>query len=201
MQWLLQDLRYTCRHLGKNPGFTAVAIVSLALGIGSTAAVFSIVDGFLLRPLPYRDANRLAMAWAINPQYGVHDVTVTFGEFNAWQEQNTQFDQLSVFTVDRFTLTDLRRPELVEGVRCPAGLFPLLGINAVAGRTFTQEEDITGAAVVVIGERLWKSRYGADPTLIGRSVRVEGRTYLVIGILPNQFQFPRKGELGGQLHI
>ena len=197
MQWLLQDLRYTCRHLGKNPGFTAVAIVSLALGIGSTAAVFSIVDGFLLRPLPYRDANRLAMAWAINPQYGVHDVTVTFGEFNAWQEQNTQFDQLSVFTVDRFTLTDLRRPELVEGVRCPAGLFPLLGINAVAGRTFTQEEDITGAAVVVIGERLWKSRYGADPTLIGRSVRVEGRTYLVIGILPNQFQFPRKGELGG----
>jgi putative ABC transport system permease protein len=193
----LRDLRYACRMLGKNPGFTAVATLSLALGIGSTAAVFSVVDALLLRPLPYKGADRLAMAWAINPQYGVNDVTVTFGEFGAWQQESKQFDQMSVFTLDRFTLTDLERPERVEVVRCPANFFPLLGLNPVAGRMFTPEEENIGAQVAIIGERLWKSRYGADRALIGRSLRIDGRNYVVIGILPEQLQFPRKGELGG----
>jgi putative ABC transport system permease protein len=193
----LQDLRYAWRMLGKNPGFTAVATLSLALGIGSTAAVFSVVDGLLLRPLPYKYTDRLAMAWAVNPQYGVNDVTVTFGEFEAWQQESKQFAKMSVFTLDKFTLTDLERPELVEGVRCPANFFPLLGINPVAGRMFTTEEENNGAQVAIIGERLWRNRYGADAALIGRSLSIDGRSYAVIGILPEQLQFPRKGELGG----
>lgn len=192
---LTQDVRFGLRMLRKYPGFACVVVLTLSLGIGAVTAVFSVIDALLLRPLPYKNSSRLVMVWGVNPQYKANDVTLRFGEFKTWQQQNTVFDAMSLFTLNNFTLTDLQNPEQVEGARCSASLFPLLGVEPLLGRIFTQDEEDSGAPVAVIGETLWRRRYGADRNVIGRVVRLTGRSCEIIGILPTHFQFPRRGEM------
>jgi hypothetical protein len=170
IETLIQDLRYGVRTLMKNPGFTLIAVITLALGIGANTAIFSVVNGVLLRPLPYYEPERLVMVWADRPilqaKTGLPDFPVTVADFIDWRNQNQVFEQMAAMFPSRMNLTGGGEPESVVGLRATASLFPLLGARLAMGRAFLPEEDRAGAdRVVVIGHRLWQQRYGADPKL------------------------------------
>src|SRR6266540_313360 len=195
-----QDLRYGGRMLWKNPGFTLVAVITLALGIGANTAIFSVVNGVLLRPLPYYEPERLVMVWADRPilqaQIGMPDFPVAVADFVDWRNQNHVFEQMAALRTQRMNLTGGGEPESVIGLRASAGLFTLLGARFTTGRAFLPEEDRAGAdRVVVISHGLWRQRYGADPKLIGQKIMLDNEAYTVIGVTAPDFQFPRRGEV------
>jgi len=200
METLLQDLRYGLRVLLTRPGFTAVAIIALALGIGANSAIFSVVSGVVLRPLPYKDPSRLMMVWSRRPllqaQEGLSEYPVSAADFIDWRDRNQSFEQIAAFHSQPFNLTGAGEPEYLGGVRASANLFSLLGVEAQQGRTFLPEEDQLGAGhVVAISDGLWKRRFGADPNIVGQKLILNDEPYTVVGVLPKDFQFPRKGEL------
>jgi putative ABC transport system permease protein len=200
MRSIWQDLRYGARMLAKNPGFTLIAVITLALGIGANTAIFSVVNGVLLRALPYYEPERLVMVWADRPilqaRIGVPDFPVAPADFIDWRNQNQVFEQMAALQSRRHNLTGGSEPEFVGSVRVSANLFSLLGVNAVQGRTFLPEDDQPGAhRVVVISYGLWKRRYGGDPQLIGQKITLNNEPYTVVGVMPPDFQFPRKGDI------
>ena len=200
IETLIQDLRYSARMLIKTPGFTFVAVPTLALGIGANTAIFSVVNGVLLRPLPYYEPERLVMVWADRPilqaQIGIVDIPVAMADFVDWRNQNQVFEQMAAMLPRRINLTGGGEPELVVGLSASASLFPLLGARLAAGRALLPEEDQPGAnRVVVISHGLWQRRYGADPQLIGQKITLNDEDYTVIGVTAPDFQFPRRGEL------
>src|SRR5262245_54554866 len=173
IETLIQDLRYGARMLLKNPGFTLIAVLTLALGIGANTAIFSVVNGVLLRPLPYYEPERLVMVWADRPimqaQTGLPDFPVTVADFVDWRNQNQVFEQMAAMEGWRMNLTDGGEPESVVGLRASASLFLLLGARLAVGRAYLPEEDRAGAdRVAVISHGLWRQRYGADPKIVGR---------------------------------
>jgi predicted permease len=197
---MMQDLRYGIRMLLKKPGFTLIAILTLALGIGANTAIFSVVNGVLLRTLPYHDPGALVMVWAHRPilqaRLGIPDFPVAPADFADWRNQNHVFEQMAALHVQKLNLTSGGEPELAGGVRASAGLFPMLGVNAVLGRTFLPEEEEPGAPrVALISHWLWQRRFGSDPQLIGQKITLNNEAHTVIGVLPPGFQFPRKGAL------
>jgi putative ABC transport system permease protein len=200
METLLQDIRYGLRLLTRRPGFTAVAVIALALGIGANTAIFSVVNGVVLRPLPYKDPDRLAMVWSRRPllqaQVGSAEFPVSAGDFVDWRDQNQVFEQIAAFHSQPFNITGAGEPEYLGGVRASASLFSLLGVEPMLGRTFTPEEDQPGAErVVVISHGLWMRRFGSDQHIIGQKIMLNDEPHTVVGVLPPGFQFPRKGEL------
>jgi len=202
IETLIQDLRFGARMLRKNPGFTAVAALTLALGIGANTAIFSVVNGVLLRALPYNEPERLVMVWADRPiqqaQTGLPDSPVAVADFVDWRNQNQVFEQMAALYARRMNLTGGGEPESVVGLRASASLFPLLGARFTVGRAFLPEEDRAGAdRVVVISHGLWQQRYGADPKLIGQKITLDNEAYTVIGVTAPDFQFPRRGEVPG----
>jgi predicted permease len=194
LETLYQDIRYGLRVFRKNPSFSIIAMLTLALGIGASTAVFSLVNTILLKPLPYPNASRIVMPWRSNL------VDSTFGsesfpwqplEFSQLKGTATAFQNLGAFKKDEFNLTGSGSPELLEGVRASAGFFPALGMVPLLGRTFTAEEDKPGGAlVVVLSHRLWKSRFGGDPGVVGGVIDLNGFPYTVIGVMPAEFTFP-----------
>src|SRR2546430_1610068 len=161
---LLQDLRYGARMLRKNPGFTAVVVLTVALGVGANAAIFSVVDAVLLRPLPYPESDRLVMAWekVSLPNYQNDENNPSPGNFSDWKNQNTVFENMGAYRNRSFNLTGEGEPVRVEGEQVSAGLFSVLKVNAALGRVFTAEDDQpAGRHVVVLSDGLWKSRFGA----------------------------------------
>jgi putative ABC transport system permease protein len=187
---VLQDLRHALRALRKNPGFTAVAVLTLGLGIGANTAIFSVVESVLLRPLPYRDPGALVQVW--NTYLPAFPQTpMSAGDFQDFQRQTGSFSQMAAY-VDPpigFNLTGDGQPERLEASLTTSGLFPLLGIRPVAGRTFNPEEDKPGnPPVVLISHRLWQSHFGSDPSVVGRTIRLDGRGFTLIGVLPAEFQ-------------
>jgi predicted permease len=195
-----QDLHYGGRMLLKNPGFTLIAISTLALGIGANTAIFSVVNGVLLRALPYYEPERLVMVWADRPileaQIGITDFPVAVADFVDWRNQNQVFEQMAAMFASRINLTSGGKPESVFCLRASASLFPLLDARFVAGRAFLPEEDRAGAdRVVVISHGLWQRRYGADMNIIGQKITLDNEAYTVIGVTAPNFQFPRRGEL------
>ncbi len=199
IETLIQDLRYGLRTLMKSPGFAFVAVLTLALGIGANTAIFSVVNGVLLRPLPYFEPERLVMVWADRPilqaQIGLEDFPVAVADFVDWRNQNQVFEQMAVMQPPRINLTRGGEPESVIGLRASASLFPLLGARFAVGRGFLPEEDRAGAdRVVVISHGLWQRRYGADPKLIGQKITLNNEDYTVIGVTAPDFQFPRRDE-------
>ncbi len=202
METLIQDLRYGLRILLKRPGFTAVAVAALALGIGANSAIFSVVNGVVLRALPYKDPSRLAIVWSrlsslegkpASPEY-----PVSAGDFVDWRDQNQSFEQIAAFHSRPFNITGTGEPETLGGVRASASLFSLLGVEPRLGRTFTAEEDQSGAEhVVIISYGLWQRRFGSDDKIIGRKITLNDESYDVVGVMPQGFQFPRKGEMPG----
>jgi len=195
MRNLWQDLRYGARMLRKNPGFTLIAVVTLALGIGANTAIFSVVNAVLLRPLQYADPDRLVQVWQNFPQSGANQVTVSAPEFLDYKDQNRVFERIAAFRPQGFTLTGGAEPELIFGIRISADLFPALGVTPALGRTFLPEEDqIGGPRAVILSHGLWRRRFGSDTTLIGKSLTLDGQSFTVVGVMPPGFQFPPQAQ-------
>jgi putative ABC transport system permease protein len=202
MQTLWQDLRYGARMLMKNPGFTLIAVLTLALGIGANTAIFSVVNRVLLFRLPYKDAGRLVMVWGSNPQQGADIDLVSPADLADWRAQNTVFEDLAATTDAQYNLTGMGEPELLIGYSLAANFFQAAGVQPALGRAFTPEEDRAGApGVVILSHRLWQRRFGGDPNAVGRSVTLNGNPYMVIGVMPAGFQHPQRSELWTPLRL
>ena len=190
---LWQDLRYSLRLLVKKPGFAAVTILTLALGIGANTAIFSVVNAVLLRPLPYPDPDRLVIVWDNFLKMGLEKLGAKAAEFVDYRDQNHVFSQIAAFRNLDFNLTGGDEPERISGARVTAGLFPLLGAQAALGRTLLPEENESGRdQVVVVSHGLWQRRFGSDPALVGKTLTLNGQSYTVVGIMPPDFQFPHQ---------
>jgi predicted permease len=182
---LLQDLRHGARTLRKSPSFTAVAILTLALGIGVNTALFSIVNGVLLNPLPYPQANQLVGLWWDRTP-GQHS-SIPYLNFLDWQKQSTAFSSVGAYQQDNMIVTGAGEPERVDGVRISANFFDLLGLKPWLGRSFRPEEDQLGAGpVALISDGLWSRKFGASPDVLGRSITVDGRSYAIVGVVPEK---------------
>src|SRR6185295_249289 len=187
MHGLLHDLRYALRQLRKSPRFTAVAVITLALGVGANTAIFSVVNAVLLRPLPYPGADRLVMVWEQNPHRGWFENIVSGANFRDWQKQNRVFTDIAAFESNSFSLNGENNTEEVAGERVTANLFSVLGVQPLRGRLFLPEEETQDRAAVILSYGLWQQRYGGDPALIGRHITLNGKGYPVVGILPPSF--------------
>jgi putative ABC transport system permease protein len=199
---LLQDLRYAFRTLAKNPSFTAVAVLTLALGIGANTAIFSVVNGVLLHPLPYPDPDRLVMVWMRFTDIGLPNDrnSVSAPEFRDLKESNRSFAGLAAIGGDVFNLGVQGTPQRIEGADVSPSLFSVLGVQARLGRTFLAEEAQPGRnKVVVLSDGLWKRAFGGDPGVVGRMISINGSTALVVGVMPPGFEFPRQAEMWAPL--
>ena len=189
MQTLWQDLRYGVRMMLKNRSFTAIAVLTLALGIGANTAIFSVVNGVLLQALPFKDSDRLVMVWETIPKSNVFENTPAPAMLARWRERSTVFEDLATWTTISFNLTGTGDPERLSGLRASANLFPLLGAKPALGRAFSVEEDQPGNhRVAVISHGLWQRRFGSDPKLTDKSLTLNGQSYSVIGVMPRGFQ-------------
>src|SRR5262252_6014213 len=172
---IFQDLRYGVRMLGKNPGFTLVAALTLALGIGANAAIFSVVNAVLLRSLPYRDPDRLVMLGYYRAR-ALNDFA-TGAEFLEWRDQAKSFEQIAAYRFDTADLTGSGEPERLNAGFASADLFSTLGVAPAIGRTFTPQEDTAGGAqAVILSDNLWRRRFGADPQALGRTLTLGGQS-------------------------
>jgi putative ABC transport system permease protein len=184
---LSADVRYGLRMLRKSPGFTAVAILTLALGVGANTAIFSLVNGVLLRPLPFHDPDRLAVVWE-RDQSG-HPGNATFATYTDWKAMSSSFEELALYTAWQPALMSSGDPEQLSGLRVTNNYFRTLGIRPALGRDFRPEEDTPSTRnVVVLGHGLWQRRFGADPNIVGGTVTLNTVSYVVAGVLPPDFQ-------------
>jgi predicted permease len=188
MSALLQDVRFALRMLLKSPGFAAIAILTLALGVGADTALFSVVNGVLLNPLPYPHSGQLAAVYEKNA--GMDRAPISYLNFLDWQRQNQSFSSLAIYRGEDSTLTGAGEAVRLRGYMISADFFTTLGIHPILGRTFNANDDRIGAApVAILSGGLWKRRFGASPSILGRSVDLNGTNYTVIGILPSDFTF------------
>lgn len=191
MTGLLADLRFGARMLARSPGFTAVALATLALGVGLNSAIFSVVNSVLLRSLPYRDADRIVRIWETHAASGIRESNLAVPNFLDLQQQGGVFEEMAMCEGAGMNLTGTGEPERLQAARVSAGLFPLLGAWPVAGRAFGPEENRKGAPrSVVLSHGLWQRRFGGEASVVGRSVVLDGRAYTVSGIMPPGFDFP-----------
>jgi predicted permease len=193
LEILWQDTRYAVRGLRKSPGFTFFAVTVLALGIAANTAIFSIADAVLLRPLPYRDANRLVMVWEDASSYGFPQDTPAPGNFTDWKARNHVFDDMAAYKWDNLNLTDDGNPEHLIGQAVSSNLFSVLGVSPVLGREFRPEDNTPGAAhVAIISHGLWARRFAADTSIVGRQIRLNADQYTVVGVMPDGFLYPTR---------
>src|SRR5687768_14375645 len=188
----MNDLKFAFRQLLKNPGFTAVAVLTLALGIGANTAIFSVVSSVLLRPLPFKDPDRLVMVWERSVKRGYEMNHAGVATFLDWKAQNNVFESMAAFGIDEaLSLTGDHEPERLNAVPVSANLFEVLGVNPTLGRMFRVEEETLGRdQVVILSHGLWQRRFGSNPNIVGKTILLDGRSYLVIGIMPPGFVFP-----------
>jgi len=198
MRNLIGDFRFGLRILLRNPGFTLSAIVVLALGIGANTAIFSIVNGVLLRPLPYQDASRIMQVWHVPPAKsfpGMSLFSVSPANYLDWQAQNHSFEQMAAYGFESFNVGG-ERPEAIRGSSVAPGFFSILRMQPVLGRTFSPDEDRPGQGnVVMLGNKLWRDHFASDPAIVGRNVLLNSQTYTVIGVMPPKFKFPDWADL------
>jgi putative ABC transport system permease protein len=193
LETLAQDLRYGGRMLSKNPGFTAVIVLTVALGIGANAAIFSVVHAVLLKPLPYPESDRLVMVWekVFLPNYQNEENNPSPGNYSDWKSQNTVFEDIGSYRNRSFNLTSVGEPVRIEGEQVSASLFSVLQVNAALGRVFTADDDQpAGRHVVVISDGLWKGRFGSNAQILGKTILLDGQSYSVVGVMPPDFHFP-----------
>ncbi len=192
METLLQDLSYAIRTLFKNPGFTAATVLSLAIGIGANSAIFSVINALLLRPLPYRDADRLAILWQRSPGLNVAQDWFSPGQYVDVKTQNQVFEEVAVTIGASFNLTGEGGPEHVDGARVSSSLFPLLGVKATLGRVLLPEEDAPGkATTVILSHGFWQRRFGGDTGVIGKTLILSGNNYEIVGVTPPGFSLTK----------
>jgi putative ABC transport system permease protein len=196
MDTVLQDVRYALRMLRKTPGFTALAIVALALGIGANTAIFSVAEAFLLKPLPFADLHRLVMVLELVPHETAATNSVAPATYLDWKAQSHSFEQMGGFVWNEVNLIGEGTPEKVEGVEASANFFDILQARAALGRTFREGEDQPGKdGGVVLSHGLWARRFGSDPKIIGKTVRLDNLNYEIVGVMPREFDFPKSAEL------
>lgn len=195
MSSLLQDIRYAIRILAKAPGFTIIAIVTLALGIGANTALFSVVDGVLLNPLPYAQPNRLVAVYTHTRTFD-HS-SISYPNFLDWVRDNRSFSGLAAFRSDDMNMTGLGEPERLRVEMVSANFFSILGVKPVIGRSFAAQEDQLGAApVVLISEGLWKRKFAASPSAVGKTLSLNGTAYTIVGVIPGNFHYA-----SGNFHV
>ena len=193
METLFRDIRYGVRSLLKRPGFTAIAVITLALGIGANTAIFSVVNAVLLRPLPYADAERLFVPWGSRGDMKNHTV-VSYPDFVDWQAQTKTLEHVAAYNQSGTLLREGdAEPELIVGAAVSADLFPLLKVAPILGGPFTRANDQPNAPpVIVLGYELWQRRFNADPKIIGKQIRIGSTSATVLGVLPEGFRFPAR---------
>ena len=187
METLLKDLRFGVRLMARSPGFTLVALVTIALGIGANTAIFSVVNTVLLRPLPYQDSDKLVVLWEKQEQ--IDQESPSLPDFVDWRERNQSFESMAVARRDNVNLTGTGEPERLLARQITSDFFSTLGVTPQIGRSFSAEEEQTRSPVVVISDSLWKRRFGSDPTLVGKPITLYDTSFTVVGVLPPTFQF------------
>src|SRR5213595_399978 len=198
---LTQDIRYALRVLAKNPAFTIIAVIALALGIGANSAIFSVINAVLLRPLPFKHPEQLVMVWENAAHLCFPRNTTSPANFLDWQKQAQSFTGMAAMAERSFNLTGVGEPERLEGRRVSANLFELLGVPALHGRTFVPEDDKPGTHVVLLSYPLWQRRFGSDPAVIGRALTLNGESYTVVGVMPRLVQLPGYENRNDQLWV
>jgi predicted permease len=194
MSFLRQDLLYTLRSLRKAPGFTVVVVLTLALGIGATTAMFSVVQGVMLAPLPYREPDKLVLIWQSNP-HAPH-VSLSLPDLREWRRNAHSFDAISGLRWYQVNLTAPGRPEHVNGNQISSGFFQMLGVHPLLGREFSPQEDQPGGApVAMISDREWKNRFGQSADVLGKPLTLSGVAYTIIGVLPPTFRFAADSDV------
>lgn len=195
MSALIQDLKFGLHMLAKNPGFTAVAVLTLALGIGANTAVFSVVDAILLRPMPYRSPEQLAVVSETVPLMGYHsEVGMAAGEYLDYRDRNRSFALTAAYEAGGFNLSGAGDPVRVNAAAVSASLFPLLGVSPHLGRTFSADEERLGTTpAAVLSYSFWQHRFGADARVLGKILKLDEKPYVVVGVMPPSFQFPFDG--------
>jgi putative ABC transport system permease protein len=185
------DIKRAFRGLTKTPGFSVIAIATLALAIGATTAVMSLVNALLIRPLPYKNPSDLVLLWERFPTQGLERIPVSAPEYLDYEKQATSFEKIGAFNYAAYNLTTGDVPERIAGAVVSPSLFPLLGVDPIKGRTFINDEGAEGRDdVVVISARLWKRRFNSDPLIVGNKISLNGRAHTVVGIMPETFDFP-----------
>ncbi|MCI0392112.1 MAG: ABC transporter permease [Acidobacteria bacterium] len=201
MNTLLQDLGYGARMLLKQPGFTAVAVITLALGIGANSAIFSVINAALIKPLPYREPDRVVQFWETNPLKNWTQANVAPANLFDWQKQNQVFEEIAAYMgsdkkgpgLAGFQTESDGEPERIKALYVTGNIFSVLGVNAMIGRTLREEETSVGKhTVVVLSHGLWQRSYGADPKIIGKQIMFNGRNREVVGVMPPDFYFPSR---------
>ena len=188
---MLKDVRFALRQLLKQPGFTAIAVVTVALAIGATTAVLSLVNGLLVRPLPYGDPQRLVLLLQHFKSQNLERIPVSPPEFVDYETRTHSFERLGAFGYTSFNHAGEDRPERIAGATITAGVLPLLGVSPIKGRFFQPDECAVGRDdVVIISARLWERRFNSDPTIVGNKISLNGRPHTVVGIMPRKFDFP-----------
>src|SRR5687768_17569637 len=196
MNTLVQELRYALRMLLKHPGVTAIAVLTLALGIGANTAIFSVVNAVLLNPLPYREPDRLVALWENVPTHGRWRVAPA--NFFDWKQQNTVFEDVVAYGGASLTLTGDGEPEQLHGSRVSSGYFAVVGVEPVLGRSFAPEEYEVGRdKVVILAHALWQRRYGGNENILNRSITLDGSNYTVVGVMPRGL-YPARPLTTGQ---
>ncbi|HKP85996.1 MAG TPA: ABC transporter permease [Blastocatellia bacterium] len=195
MNSLTQDIRFSFRMLLKRPGFTVIVVLALALGIGANTAIFTVINAVLLRPLPYKNPDRLVWLRETCPGADIKDEPASPPNFMDWKAQGQSFDEMGAFVSTMLTLTSSGEPERIPAAYVTDGFFSVIGAEAAAGRTFTPEEDKPGGdRVVVISHGLFERRFGSDPNIVGSAITINGNPYTVVGVMPRDFKNPKPND-------
>jgi putative ABC transport system permease protein len=192
MEKLIQDLRYGIRTILKQPGFTAIAVMALALGIGANTAIFSVVNAVLLRPLPFANPNGIMMVY--NTAEKEDSFSVTYPDFIDWRENQQSFQQLAAYSTRDFTLTGTGDPVRLRGAMVTSELFPILGVQPKLGRFFRPEEDKPDVRVAILSHRMWQEHFASDPGICEKTIQLHGQSFNVAGVMPKGFAFPVQND-------
>lgn len=196
MSTFIHDVKHAIRMLTKAPGFSGIAILTLALGIGANAAIFSIVEAVLLRPLPFKHPSRIAMIWEGWPSLGFAKAGASAPDLMIYEREQKSFETVGAFQGQKYDLSGGREPERMEGARVSATAFSILGVPPLLGRVYSQQEDKPGVNVTVLSYGLWQQRYGGNRNIVGSTITLDRVPYTIIGVMPKNFVFPLRGPAG-----
>jgi len=193
MNMLTQDIRIALRAFARDPGFTLVAVLSLAIGIGANTSIFSVANALLLRPLPYKDASRLVILWNRSPGLEISQDWFSTAQYLDIKKGHHGFEDVAIASGGNDSLTGKGEPERVGTIRVSSNLLPMLGVHAASGRLFLPDEDVPDRpATAVLSYGMWARRYGSDPRMLGKSITINGKAYEVVGVLPKSFSLPHE---------
>ena len=191
-----RDVRYALRMLLRNPGFTTIALLTFAVGIGMNTAVFSVFNGVLLRPLPYPDADRITMMWLDNRPAGIKEDIGSYPNYLDWRSQSQSYEHVAAFTPSNFTLTGADEPERISGAQATASFFSVVGLSPVLGRLYTEANETPGNdRVVVISHGMWQQKFGGRGDVLGQTLTLNGQPFEIIGVMPAGLQTPNKAQV------